>query len=137
MLALPLAVGMMIFALTLYLAKLEINLFNVIAVPSIIGIGIDNSVHIYHRYRREGLGSVIFVLRRTGFAALLASLTTAVGFGSSLISHHAGLRSLGMVAIIGIGATLIAAVVFFPSVLVLIERLRGKTGTGTVTEPSC
>jgi predicted RND superfamily exporter protein len=100
-------------------------MFNMVVIPSIIGIGIDNAVHIYHRYRREGPGSVLAVVRKTGAAVSLASITTAVGFGSSLISHHAGLRSLGLLAVIGIGSTLLSAVVFFPALLVLLEKKNG------------
>jgi hypothetical protein len=125
--ALPLAVGVLALVAVMALWGLELNMFNLVVLPSIIGIGVDNAIHIYHRYRVEGPGSVLLVIRHTGAAALLASLTTAVGFGSSMISHNLGLRSLGALAVIGIATTCVAAVVFFPSVLSLIER-RGQKG---------
>ena len=120
--ATPLVIGMLGFAASLHLLGRELNMFNVIVLPSVVGIGIDNAVHIYHRYQDEGPGSLLLVVRRTGVAALLASLTTAVGFGSSLVSHHLGLQSLGMLAILGICATFLSAVVFFPCLLSLLER---------------
>jgi predicted RND superfamily exporter protein len=120
--AFPLIVGMGLFACIVHLWKLELNMFNLIVVPSLIGIGIDNAVHIYHRYREEGVGSAAIVMRTTGVAALLASLTTAVGFGSSLVSHHLGLKSMGLLAIIGISATFIASTIFFPCLLTLLEK---------------
>jgi predicted RND superfamily exporter protein len=107
---------------------IEINMFNLIVIPSVIGIGIDNALHIYHRYLERGPGSLRFVLRHTGAAALLASLTTGVGFGSSLVSHHLGLRCLGTLAIIGISFTLISATVFFPALLALLERSPAAAG---------
>jgi hypothetical protein len=122
LLACPLVVGMLGFAALIETFHLEINMFNLIVIPSVIGIGIDNAVHIYHRYLAEGKGSIVRVVKRTGVAALLASLTTGVGFGSSLISHSLGLRSLGLLAVIGIGYTLVTATVFFPSLLALLER---------------
>lgn len=121
LLSTALAVGVLSFVAALVALGLEFNLFNMIIVPSIIGIGIDNIVHVYHRYKREGAGSMYKVIRKTGFAAMLASLTTAVGFGSSLVSHHVGLRSLGLVAVLGIGATLASAVLFFPALLTVLE----------------
>jgi hypothetical protein len=124
--AFPLLVGMGMLACVLYVWRLELNMFNLIVVPSLIGIGIDNAVHIYHRYKEEGPGSLTMVVRTTGMAALLASLTTAVGFGSSLISHHLGLKSLGTLAVIGIGATFLASTVFFPCVLSLLEKRKQK-----------
>ncbi len=119
----PLSLGMLTFVGALHVFGLEINLFNLIVIPSIVGIGIDNAVHIYHRYRCEGRGSALLVIGRTGVAASLASLTTGVGFGSSLISHHVGLQSMGIVAILGIGSTLLASVVFFPCLLTLLELM--------------
>ena len=114
--------GMMIFIGALHSMGMELNMFNIVVIPSIIGIGIDNAVHIYHRYLNEGPGSVALVVRTTGAATFLASLTTAVGFGSSMISHNVGLQTLGSTAVVGITATFIAAVVFFPAFLSLVER---------------
>ncbi len=122
LIAFPLAVGMGSFAFIIYLWGLELNMFNLIVIPSIIGIGIDNAVHIFHRYRSEGKGSVMVVIRTTGMAALLASLTTGIGFGSALVSQNLGLRSLGSMAIIGILATFVASTIFFPCLLSLLDR---------------
>ncbi|MBW2278117.1 MAG: hypothetical protein JRF63_11520, partial [Deltaproteobacteria bacterium] len=118
--------GMLAFVGTIRALGMELNMFNIVVLPSIIGIGIDNAVHIFHRYETEGLGSVPLVIRNTGAAALLASLTTGVGFGSALISHHVGLGTLGLLAVVGIGVTFVADVLFFPCVLTLVERLRSK-----------
>jgi len=118
----PLVVGMLVFVGMLRATGMEINMFNLIVLPSLIGIGIDNAVHIFHRYREEGPGSLALVVRHTGLAALLASLTTAVGFGSSLVSHHVGLRTMGWLAILGIACTFVAATLFFPAFLSLRER---------------
>ena len=122
LIALPLAVGMLGFAAVLELFDLSINMFNMIVLPSIIGIGVDNAVHIYHRYKVEGEGSLRLVLRTTGMAAFLASVTTGIGFGSNLVSHNVGLQTLGLLAIIGISATFVSATIFFPCFLSLLEK---------------
>jgi len=97
-------------------------MFNVVVIPSIIGIGIDGVVHMHHRYRREGPGSMLLVVRYTGAAILLASLTTAVGFGSSLVSSHQGLKSMGTLALLGILATYLSSVLLYPALMVLLEK---------------
>jgi predicted RND superfamily exporter protein len=122
----PLGVGMLAFVGAIRALGMELNMFNMVVLPSIIGIGIDNAVHIFHRYETEGPGSVPLVIRNTGAAALLASLTTGVGFGSALISHHVGLGTLGMLAVVGIGVTFVADVLFFPCALSLIERFHKR-----------
>jgi uncharacterized protein len=124
--AFPLATGIFAFLGIVHAFGMELNMFNMIVLPSIIGIGIDNSVHIYHRYKSEGRGSVRLVIRTTGMATLLASVTTGIGFGSALIAHNVGLKSLGLLATIGISCTFAAAVLFFPCMLSLLERLPGK-----------
>jgi len=134
--ATALGVGMLGFMGAVHALDIELNMFNLIVIPCVIGIGVDNVVHIYHRYLTEGPGSVMFVVRRTGVAALLASLTTGAGFGSSLISHHLGLKSLGSLAIVGITATLLTATVFFPCLLAALEAIkRPPSSRGTASSP--
>jgi predicted RND superfamily exporter protein len=111
------------FVAVLHVTGTELNMFNLIVIPAAIGIGIDDMVHLLSRYGEEGRGSVLRVVRTTGVAVLLTSLTTAVGFGSALVARHAGLRSLGTTALIAIGFTLLSALVLLPSLLVLGERL--------------
>ena len=121
-----LAVGILGFVALIHATGMEINMFNLIAIPCIIGIGIDGIIHVYHRYLDKGKGSILYVLRRTGVAVMLTTLTTGVGFGSALIAHHAGLRSLATLAALGLGFTLVTAAVFFPSLISLFERKAGR-----------
>jgi predicted RND superfamily exporter protein len=124
--AVPLAVGLFCFLAVMRLAGMELNMFNLVVLPSIVGIGVDNAVHFYHRYRAEKSESLLSVVRRVGAAALLCSLTTAVGFGSSLISFNVGLQSLGALAVLGIAATFLSDIVFFPCLIRLLERRQAK-----------
>jgi predicted RND superfamily exporter protein len=122
----PLVVGMLSLVALIRILRMELNMFNMVVIPSIIGIGIDNAVHIYHRYTSEGPGSTRLVIRTTGMAALLASATTGIGFGATLISHHVGLQTLGSLAVTGIAVTFVASTLFFPCFLILIEKLGRK-----------
>ena len=117
-----LTVGILGFVALIHATGMEINMFNLIAIPCIIGIGIDGIIHVYHRYLDKGKGSILYVLRRTGVAVMLTTLTTGVGFGSALIAHHAGLRSLATLAAVGLGFTLVTAAVFFPILISLFEK---------------
>ncbi len=121
--ATPLMVGLLDIAGLMRLAEVDLNFLNAVMIPALIGIGIDNAVHIYHRYRDEGPGSIARVLRHTGSAVLLATLTTAIGFGTLVVAHHEGLASVGKLALIGMGTTFFASTLFFPAVLWTLERL--------------
>jgi predicted RND superfamily exporter protein len=54
------------------LIGMQFNLVNVAIVPLILGIGIDNGVHILHRYRMEKTRRVHFAVEHTGKAILLS-----------------------------------------------------------------
>ena len=69
---------------------MKINHFNLVVLPAMIGIGIDNSVHLYQRYLEEGLGSLYFVLKKTGVVVLVTSLTSMAGFFGLAFSSHQG-----------------------------------------------
>jgi len=117
----PLAVGVLWMLLILELVALELNFYNLVVLPAVLGIGNDAGVHMVHRYREEGIGSLRHVLRSTGEHVAMGSLTTMIGFGGLLLSFHPGLRSIGELAVIGIGMTLLAALLFLPALLQWIE----------------
>ncbi|RMG16192.1 MAG: hypothetical protein D6729_11200 [Deltaproteobacteria bacterium] len=125
---LPLALGLVGIAGLMRLFRVDLNFLNAVMVPAIIGIGIDNAVHIYHRYRDEGPGSIGRVLRHTGSAALLATLTTAIGFGTLVTAHHDGLASVGWLALLGLGSTFFSTTLFFPALLWTLERIGAPSG---------
>jgi predicted RND superfamily exporter protein len=123
MVVLPLAVGIIWMFGIMYIFGLKFNFLNIIVIPIIIGIGIDNGIHIYHRYEKEGFGSLLFVLKETGFAVFLCTITTTAGFGSLLIAHSTGLRSIGLLAVIGISSTFIVAIVLLPALIQFVENI--------------
>jgi hypothetical protein len=54
----------------------------------------------------------------------MASITSMVGFGGLAITHHGGLSSIGHLAIVGIGTTLVATFLTMPVVFWLGETFR-------------
>jgi hypothetical protein len=86
------------------------------------------------------LGSIRRVLRSTGEHVTMGSLTTMIGFGGLLLSFHPGLRSIGELAVVGIGMTLLAALLFLPALLQWIEdqnAIPADAGNGVGTgEPA-
>ncbi|MCB1154420.1 MMPL family transporter, partial [bacterium] len=56
---------------TMGLLGIKFNLVNVAVVPLIIGIGIDDGVHITHRYRMEAAERIHRAIQHTGRAVLL------------------------------------------------------------------
>ncbi|MSR82028.1 MAG: hypothetical protein EXS58_03780 [Candidatus Latescibacteria bacterium] len=108
------------------LFDIKLNFFNFVVIPITIGIGVDYAVNIYQRYRLEGPGSVGFVIRRSGGAVALCSLTTIIGYCALIIAQNAALTSFGWMANIGEFTCLFTAILSMPAFLLLIERRRAR-----------
>lgn len=99
----------------------KINFYNLVVLPTILGIGDDSGIHIVHRYIEEGKGSIIKVLKSTGEHISVSAMTTIVGFSGLLFSIHPGMRSIGELAILGILLTLLASLFVLPSLIYVLE----------------
>jgi predicted RND superfamily exporter protein len=117
----PLLVGLLwLFGIQL-LFGLKFNFYNLVVLPAILGIGCDNGVHLAHRYRDEGRKSMWDVLSSTGQHITIGSVTTMLGFAGLLFTNHPGLQSIGIMATIGIGMTLLSALTFLPAMVQFLE----------------
>jgi len=118
---LPLIVGLLWLFGIMLLFGLMFNLYNLVVLPAILGIGEDNGVHITSRYLEKDKSSMGKVLSSTGQHITIGSLTTMLGFSGLLFINHPGLQSLGMMAVIGIGMTLFTALTFLPALIQWLE----------------
>ncbi len=117
----PLAAGCVAMLGVMALTGIKVNYMNIFAVPLVLGIGIDDGVHIIHRFRREGNFDV--TLSRTGRAVFLTSLTTGIGFGSMIFARMQGFASMGIALSIGVMACFITSVFLLPALVRVTERL--------------
>ncbi|WP_158542411.1 efflux RND transporter permease subunit [Lujinxingia litoralis] len=101
---------------------IKLDFFNVVILPVVIGIGVDDGVHFYHHYLEEGRGRLPEVIDHVGSAIGMTTVTSIIGFGGLAITNYAGLQSLGYLAIVGIGAAFLATVLVLPPFLWLAER---------------
>jgi predicted RND superfamily exporter protein len=112
---LPLAVGMVWMLGAMGLLGLRLNFFNIFVLTMIIGIGVDYGVHLLHRWYESGGDRE--ALAETSKAIAVAALTTMVGFGSLVLSHYPGLRSVGAAAILGAFSTAVLGITLLPALL--------------------
>ena len=112
---LPVGLGMLLLFGVLGWLRDPLNPANMIVLPLILGIGVDDGVHVVHDYlRRKG---AYRMSPSTASAVLITSLTTMVGFGSLMIAGHQGLQSLGRVLTIGVTCCLFTSLVMLPAAL--------------------
>lgn len=119
----PIGGGLMLLGL-MALLKVDFNPINLIVLPLVLGIGVDDGVHMVHDYRRQlAAGSTSYTPSGdTVNGVLLTSLTSIVGFGSLMIASHQGLKSVGVVLALGVASCLAVALILMPALLVLVAK---------------
>jgi predicted RND superfamily exporter protein len=118
----PLAFGLFWMVGLMNLLGIKLSIMSVMGLPLIIGIGIDDGVHIMHRWKNEGPGRIHTVFASTGKAILLTSLTTMAAFGSMVFSSFPAWGIFGGALFIGVAACFITTVFVLPGILNWLER---------------
>lgn len=116
----PLALGVVWMVGGMNLLGIPYNFANLMAIPLLLGIGIDSGVHIVHRWR-QGTAPAD-VAGTAGKAVTLSSLTTMASFGSMVLADHRGMQSLGETLLLGMAACLLLSVVALPALLALVAK---------------
>jgi hypothetical protein len=113
----PLVLAVLFSLGILGLASVPLNPANMIAFPLILGVGVDNGVHILHDYlirRREKRSTISYAIGR---GVLVKALTTMIGFGTLMISSERGLVGLGLILTLGVGCSMLTALILLPAAL--------------------
>ena len=122
----PLMIGLIWMLGAMALLQIRINFVNAVILPMIIGMGIDNSIHLMHRFWEGGGRDPLLALRNTGRAMTMCTLTTILGFGSLVTARYQALSTMGWVTILGMGFCLISSLCFLPALLILWKRRSGE-----------
>ena len=115
----PLLLAGLLTSGVVVLLDLQFNFANVIALPLLLGIGVDSAIHLLHRYKTEPNQQLGILQTSTARAVFFSAATTTVSFGNLAISNHAGTASMGIVLTIGILAVLFCMLIIFPAMLLM------------------
>jgi hypothetical protein len=118
----PLLLGIFGLVIVQVIFKIPMNLFNIVVVPSLLGIGVDSGVHMLHRYHEDPSIGTLGIQREMAGPIFMASLTTVISFASMVFSDHVGLRSMGWTAIIGLVSILFGCLVLLPALMEFMAR---------------
>ncbi len=112
----PVLLSTLLLGAATVLADLPFNFANVIAIPLLMGMGVDGGIHIVARYRADlGHGHLLFT--STSRAVFYSAITTIAGFGALSLSAHPGLASLGQLLTLGILFVLFGTLIVLPALL--------------------
>ncbi len=117
-----LALAPLLFAITVTLGAiawggLRLNAINGVALPLLDGIAVDAGVFLVASWRAHSGDRI--ELRSTAQSVLAASATTVTGFFALCFTTTPAIRSLGMLASIGVTASLVGALLLLLPMLLL------------------
>ncbi len=131
----PIAFGIVVTFGLLLLVGHRFSFMSITAIPLIIGIGIDNGIHLVRRYlesRYSGNDNdgILAIAKASGAALIQSNLTTIVGFGALMASSFAPLAEMGLVTSLGVALALVGGLCLVPAVILLGERRLAAAGNG-------
>jgi predicted RND superfamily exporter protein len=96
------ALSTVLFAAVLTILRIDLHLYNLLAVPVVIGLAVDGAVHVRWAHDSQTPREQFATYK----AVAASTLTSMVAFGALLTADSPGLRSLGEVGVIGLGISL-------------------------------
>jgi uncharacterized protein len=123
----PIVFGIVVTFGLLFLVKHRFSFMSITAIPLIIGIGIDNGIHLVRRYLEgrhlgnDGYG-ILAIAKASGAALIQSNLTTIIGFGALMASSFAPLAEMGLVTSLGVALALAGGLLLIPAVILLGEH---------------
>jgi predicted RND superfamily exporter protein len=137
----PIVFGIVVTFGLLLLVRHRFSFMSITAIPLIIGIGIDNGIHLVRRYlegrQLEGRylendsTGILVIAKASGAAIIQSNLTTIVGFGALMASSFAPLAEMGLVTSLGVALALAGGLLLIPAVILLGEQRRRATSAAT------
>ena len=114
---LPLLLSSLFTATFTVLLNVPFNFANIIALPLLLGLGIDSSLHMVHRSLNNEMVSELLIHTSTARAIFYSALTALVDFASLMFSSHQGTASMGIMLTVGLTFTLLCTLVILPALL--------------------
>lgn len=120
----PITLAAFLTIATGVLIDMPFNMTNVVVVPLVLGLGVDNGIHVFMRVRGDHSLSAAMT-SSTPRAVLLSALTTLAAFASLAVSGHPGIYSIGVLLSVAVVALIVSALVVLPALIVVAGRNEG------------
>ena len=112
----PLALAALFTLAIGVLLGVSLNMANILVLPLVFGLGVDNGIHVVDRF--QGAGDVEnFMHSSTPRAVMLSTLTTVGTFAALSLSPHQGTASIGILLTIAVALVLVFTVFLLPVLL--------------------
>jgi predicted RND superfamily exporter protein len=135
---LPIVVTVALVAGSMRAAGIAFNAFTATILAITIGLGIDYSVHVTHRFAaeyeengRDTFAALEPTVRGTGGALAGSMLTTVFGLGVLVLAVFPAIGQFGLLAGLSVFYAFLASLFVLPAALVVWARLFDRGGGGT------
>jgi predicted RND superfamily exporter protein len=137
----PIIITVAMVAGSMRFAGISFNAFTATILGLTIGLGIDYSVHVVHRFVDEYKTYDLFTalertVRGTGGALAGSMLTTTFGIGVLVLSVFPAIGQFGLLAALSVFYAFLSSMLVLPSTLVVWARIFDGGGGATTSEPS-
>ena len=120
----PIVFGIVVTFGLLLVVRHRFSFMSITAIPLIIGIGIDNGIHLVRRYLEKEGNEILVIAKASGAALIQSNLTTIIGFGALMASSFAPLAEMGLVTSLGVALALVGGLLLIPAIMFLEEQRR-------------
>lgn len=97
------------------LLGIPFNFANIIALPLLLGMGVDSGIHIMHCLHEQLEDNQHILQSSTARGVMFSSITTISSFISLALIPHFGIASMGITLAVGISFTLICTLIVLPA----------------------
>ncbi|WP_333872834.1 MMPL family transporter [Methylobacter sp.] len=111
----PLLLAALLTGATNVLLDNPFNFANIIALPLLLGMGIDSSILIMHRHHSSSGEDENLLQSSTTRGIIFSSITTLCSFSSLAFTAHQGMASMGLVLAIGLTFTVMCSLIVLPA----------------------
>jgi hopanoid biosynthesis associated RND transporter like protein HpnN len=97
------------------LLGIPFNFANIIALPLLLGMGVDSGIHIMHCLHQHLDAKQHLLQTSTARGVMFSSMTTMSSFVSLALIPHFGIASMGVTLAVGISFTLLTTLIVLPA----------------------
>ncbi|HID19904.1 MAG TPA: RND family transporter [Methanophagales archaeon] len=127
----PILVAVLAAFGTMHFINIPMNFFTVMFGSVTLGLGVDYSIHLVHRYHEEvekgNENALNIAVAKMGRNTIFTSLTTMAAFSAFAVAGLRMVAEYGLMSLIAISFSALSVLLFLPSFLVLESKIGRKT----------
>lgn len=118
------AMGWLVLALKIF--GIELSAYNSMAFIILLGISVDGSLELWTAYYEKIGGNALNILQKKAFSVGTGQIASMIGAYGLLITSHPGLKSIGIICVVGYFCISAAQFFIFPLIAGSLDNYRLK-----------